>query len=117
MLRKITAISLIIMFGIITAAPFIHSDDCTNSCCVEVEMSCCEMEKEITCPTMSDCGTTVFVPIVSGPFHKSLLKSIDAVSNIAVQNSVFPAFIIQAFLHRIHADPGPIAHLNLTLLI
>ena len=117
MIRKITAIALITLFAGLTAAPFIHLGDCSMPCCAEVEMSCCEMEKEMSCPTMSDCGTSVFVPVVSGLFHKSLLKSIDAVSSFAVQNSGFPSRIIQTYLYRIPADPGPSAHLNLPLLI
>lgn len=117
MIRKITAVGLIALFAGLTAAPFIHLDDCNMPCCAELEKSCCEMEKQMVCPTMSDCSTTVFVPIVSGPFHKSALKSIDAVTNLASALPDFPSFVIQAFQDRAHSDPGPIAALNLPLLI
>jgi hypothetical protein len=117
MIRKITAVGLIALFAGLTASPFIHLTDCNMACCIEIEKSCCEMEKEMVCPMMSDCGTTVFVPIVSGPFHKSALKSIDAVTNLVVALTDFPSFVIQAFQDCAHSDPGPIAALNLPLLI
>lgn len=117
MLKKITAISFIALFAGLTAAPFIHLGDCSMLCCAEVEMSCCEMEKEMSCPTMSDCGTSVFVPVVSGPFHKSTLKTFDAVTEYLSVICSYTEHKTELLNHRIESDPGPIAHLNLPLLI
>ncbi|MBT3216670.1 MAG: hypothetical protein HOD97_06870 [Candidatus Marinimicrobia bacterium] len=117
MLKNITAIGLIILFAGATAAPFIHLGDCEMPCCIKVEKSCCDMKKDIDCPTMSDCGTSVFMPIVSGPFHKADLKTTDAVINFSIQNYQITNNKSELYIHRIESDPGPIAHLNLPLLI
>ena len=117
MFKKIIAVGLITLFAGVTAAPFISLDDCNMSCCAVIETSCCEMDQEMTCPTMTDCGASVFVLIVSGPFHKSELKSSDIISQ---------RFVTDLGIHKIETnyiaclgnfDPGPIASLNLPLRI
>jgi hypothetical protein len=75
------------------------------------------MDQEVACPTISDCGSSIFVLIVSGPFHKPELKSSDSISQ---------RFITDLDIFKIETnyvtsfgkyDPGPITFLNLPLLI
>jgi len=117
MLKKITAVGLITLFAGVTAAPFISLDDCNMSCCAVIETSCCEMDQEMTCPTMTDCGASVFVLIVSGPFHKSELKSSDIFSQRFVTDLGIPKIETNYIACLGNFDPGPIASLNLPLLI
>jgi len=117
MLKKITAVGLITLFAGVTAAPFISLDDCNMPCCAVIATSCCEMDQEMTCPTMTDCRASIFVLIVSGTFHKSELKSSDSIS----QRFVTDLDIFKIETNYIacfgNYDPGPMASLNLPLLI
>jgi hypothetical protein len=117
MLKKITAIGLITLFAGMTAAPFISLEDCNMSCCAAIATSCCEMERDITCATMSDCGSSVFTLIVSGPFHKSELKSSDIINHRFVTDLGIPKIETNYIACLGNFDPGPIASLNLPLLI
>jgi hypothetical protein len=117
MLKKITAVGLITLFAGVTAAPLIHLDECNMPCCAGLATSCCDMDQEVACPTISDCGSSIFVLIVSGPFHKPELKSSDSISR---------RFITDLDIFKIETnyvtsfgkyDPGPITFLNLPLLI
>jgi hypothetical protein len=117
MLKKITAVGLITLFAGMTAAPFIPLDDCNMPCCAGIATSCCEMDREITCATMSDCGSSVFMLIVSGPFHKSELKSSDIFSQLFVADLGIPKIETNYIACLGNFDPGPIASLNLPLLI
>ena len=117
MLKKITAIGLITLFAGMTAAPFIPLDDCNMPCCAAIATSCCEMDRDITCATMSDCGSSVFMLIVSGPYHKSELKSSDIISQRFVTDLGIPKIETNYIACLGNFDPGPIASLNLPLLI
>ena len=117
MLKKITAVGLITLFAGVTAAPFISLDDCNMSCCAVIETSCCEMDQEMTCPTMTDCGASGFVLIVSGPFHKSELKSSDIISQRFVTDLGITKIETNYIACLGNFAPGPIASLNLPLLI
>tara|TARA_B100001105_G_C22008112_1_gene280348 strand:+ start:157 stop:510 length:354 start_codon:yes stop_codon:yes gene_type:complete len=117
MLKKITAVGLITLFAGVTAAPFISLDDCNMSCCAVIETSCCEMDQEMTCPTMTDCGASVFVLIVSGPFHKSELKSSDSITRRIVTDLNIFKIETNYVPHFGNFDPGPMASMNLPLLI
>ncbi len=116
-MNKITAVGLITLFAGVTAAPLIHLDECNMPCCAGLATCCCDMDQEVACPTISDCGSSIFVLIVSGPFHKSELKSSDSISR---------RFITDLDIFKIETnyvtsfgkyDPGPITFLNLPLLI
>ena len=87
------------------------------SCCAAIATSCCEMDRDITCATMSDCGSSVFMLIVSGPFHKSELKSSDIISQRFVTDLGIPKIETNYIACLENFDPGPIASLNLPLLI
>ena len=117
MLKKITAIGLITLFAGMTAALFIPLEDCNMSCCAAIATSCCEMDSDITCGTMSDCGSSVFMLIVSGPFHKSELKSSDIISQRFVTDLGIPKIETNYIACLGNFDLGPIASLNLPLLI
>ena len=116
-MNKITAVGLITLFAEVTAAPLIHLDECNMPCCAGLATCCCDMDQEVACPTISDCGSSIFVLIGSGPFHKSELKSSDSISR---------RFITDLDIFKIETnyvtsfgkyDPGPITFLNLPLLI
>ena len=116
-MKKITAVGLITLFAGVTAAPLIHLDECNMPCCAGLATSCCDMDQEVACPTISDCVSSIFVLIVSGPFHKPELKSSDSISQ---------RFITDLDIFKIETnyvtsfgkyDPGPITFLNLPLLI
>ena len=117
MLKKITAVGFITLFVGVTVASLIHLDECNMPCCADIATSCCDMDQEIACPTMSDCGSSIFVVIVSGPFHKSELKSSDSIS----RRFVTDLDIINIETNYVTSfgkyDPGPITFLNLPLLI
>jgi len=117
MLKKITAVGLITLFAGVTAAPFISLDDCNMPCCAVIATSCCEMDQEMTCPTMTDCRESIFVLIVSGPFHKSELKSSDSISQRFATDLDIPKIKTNYVTSFGKYDPGPIAFLNLPLLI
>ena len=117
MLKKITAVGLITLFAGMTAAPFIPIDDCNMSCCATIATSCCEMDRDIRCLTMSDCESSVFMLIVSGPFHKSELKSSDIFSQRFVADLGIPKIETNYIACLGNFDPGPIASMNLPLLI
>jgi len=117
MLKKITSVGLIALFTGLTAAPFISLDDCNMPCCAAIATSCCEMDRDITCATMSDCGSSVFMLIVSVPFHKSELKSSDIISQRFVTDFGIPKIETNYIACLGNFDPGLIASLNLPLLI
>jgi len=117
MLKKITAVGLVTLFAGMTAAPFTPLDDCTMPCSPAIPPSCCEMDREITCPPISDCGSSVFMLIVSGPFHKSELKSSDIISQRFVTDLGIPKIETNYIACLGNFDPGPIVSLNLPLLI
>ena len=116
-MKKITAVGLITLFAGVTAAPLIHLDECNMPCCAGLATSCCDMDQEVAWPTISDCGSSTFVLIVSGPFHKSELKSSDSIS----RRFVTDLDIINIETNYVTSfgkyDPGPITFLNLPLLI
>jgi len=117
MLKKITAVGLITLFAGVTAAPLIHLDECNMPCCAGLATSCCDMDQEVACPTISDCGSSIFVLIVSGPFHKSELKSSDSISQRFVTDLDIFKIETNYVTSFGNYDPGPMASLNLPLLI
>ncbi len=117
MLKKITAVGLITLFAGVTAAPLIHLDECNMPCCAGLATSCCDMDQEVACPTISDCGSSIFVLIVLGPFHKSELKSSDSISQRFATDLDIPKIKTNYVTRLGNFDPGPIGSLNLPLLI
>jgi len=117
MLKKITSVGLIALFTGLTAAPFIPLDDCNMPCCAAIATSCCEMDRDKTCATMSDCGSSVFILIVSVPFHNSELNSSDIISQRFVTDLGIPKIETNYIACLGNFDPGPIDSLNLPLLI
>jgi len=118
MLKKITSVGLIALFTGLTVAPFIPlDDDCNIPCCAAIVTSCCEIDRDITCATMTDCGSSVFMLIVSGPFHKSGLKSSNIISQQFITDLDNPKIKTNYVTRLGNFDLGPIASLNLPLLI
>jgi hypothetical protein len=68
MAKKHISISLIAFMTISLAMPLFSPEDCTMSCCGEIEMSCCIDQEKPECPMgMTSCDNSLIILLISGP--------------------------------------------------
>ena len=68
MLKRITAILLLIQFAGAMVSPLVHGNNCDMVCCTEESDSVIMQELAQECKdTMSECHPPVFLPVVNAP--------------------------------------------------
>lgn len=94
MLKRITAILLLIQFAGAMVSPLVHGNNCDMVCCTEESDSIIMKELAQDCKeTMSECHPPVFLPVVNAP---------QPVHEMEADLSSFSLIDLEGVTHKIH---------------